>query len=123
VFHFLLMRLYFAYFDQKPTLICAETHVKLVGLTVLFLRFYLYISFCFCTYVSFISYSFFLQVYITLFCNYMPLCLGIHEYYSQYSIYVSERLHNPSVITSIFFPGATTPIGGCTSILQPSSGI
>jgi len=23
----------------------------------------------------------------------MPLCLGIHEYYSLYSIYVSDRLH------------------------------
>jgi hypothetical protein len=85
--------LYFAYFDQKQTLIYSETHVKLVGLTVLFLPFHLYISFCFYTYVSFIYCSFFLQLYITPFCNYMPLCLGIHEYYSHYSISLSDRLH------------------------------
>ena len=59
--------LYFAYFDQKQTLIYSETHVKLVGLTVLFLPFHLYISFCFYTYVSFIYCSFFLQLYITPF--------------------------------------------------------
>ena len=28
-----------------------------------------------------------------------------------------------SVIQAFFFPGATTPIGGCTCILQPSSGL
>lgn len=85
--------LYFVYFDQKLTLICAITLVTLVGFTVLFQHFYLYISLCYYTYTSFISCSFFLQLYIIPFCNYVPLCLGIHEYYSQYSIYVSDRLH------------------------------
>jgi hypothetical protein len=39
LFHVLLMRLYIAYFDQKQTLNCTETRIKLVGLTVLFVIF------------------------------------------------------------------------------------